>query len=80
MNHRIFFMPLFFLFCFSLVSFTNAYAELVEGKNYTITLTSSAFRPMLVLEDSLGNQLDMDADADEDDSAVIFFSPILDEE
>lgn len=44
MNHRIFFMPLFFLFCFNLVSFTNAYAELVEGKNYTILKNSQPTR------------------------------------
>jgi hypothetical protein len=51
-----------------------------SGDTYTITLSNCMFKPSLILEDAFGNQLDMDADADEDGSAVILFSPLSDNE
>jgi hypothetical protein len=51
-----------------------------SGSAYTITLTSSAFKPMLSLEDEWGNQLEMDENLDGDGTAVISFSPASDGE
>jgi len=44
MNHRIFFILPFLLFSFSILNAANVYADLVEGKNYTVLKTPQPTR------------------------------------